>query len=730
MKRFHLSPYSDWWYHTLPDPGSACTMRFDRTRKQGMGVSCEDGDAHCRPGADQLRRAAKKRRTARWRNELDSIGKMLHGREVCTRLPRSVQNRDAEAEPDWTPYAPPDRRAAIVAVIDDGIGFANEAFRNPDGSTRFDYVWLQGAARVEGAPGVRKTDLPFGRELERGEIDDLLVAYGAGGLVDEEALYCAAGLIDRRSEHVQSAAARASHGTGVFYRAAGGPAKDDGAPILMAVALPSQVTQDTTGVFLEYFVILAIERILQRVEWLRKQLGNPQPADCPVAINLSYSLTAGPMDGSTLVDRFVAAKKAALQDTGPQLMLVVPAGNHRLSRTHARLKCGKNRLSEPLTWRVLPDDRTPSFVEIWSEDFTRWKRFGRPSIRCQLTPPGGKPEVAPPNRFNESVDLHVVDGTPWARAYFSWHPRTYDPKERQGRERIVLALLPTVAEAPGQACVPAGDWTIRIWGKEGAEADLHVQRDDTALGYRLRGRQSYFVDGSYEVFDDAGRWEEEDDGKGLVTRKGTLNAMVSRSPIRMIGAYSELEVKALRYSGLGYTEKEVKAAFDRGRTKWPGPDTHRPAAASRVHEGVLVAGTLSGSRAIRNGTSFAAPADVRATVRAWDPRPKQRDVGKQEPNNGDFAPADADGEFAPGDDDGLERVINDGNPRAARGAGGHKPARELAPPKSESRVRQLMASTGIALAAVAIFRILRPGGAMALGVFVSLAILAAVFAAR
>jgi hypothetical protein len=708
MNDFHLSsPYSDWWYHTLAEPGSACTLWFDCTRPEGMGVSCEDGNAHCRPEADQSRAAARERRNVVGEGELDVISKMLHGREVCTRLPHSVRNCEVADEPDWKRY-PDDRKAAmakmgkqaIVAVIDDGIGFANEAFRNPDGSTRFDYVWLQGAARVDGAPGVGRTDLPFGRELERGDIDGLLREHHAGGLVDEEALYCEAGLIDRRSEQLQSATGRASHGTGVLYRAAGRLKDDPGAPILIAVSLPNQVTQDTTGLFLEYFVILAIQRILQRVQWLRQELGCQERNDFPVAINLSYSLTAGPMDGSTLIDRFVAATKEALHVTGPKLMLVVPAGNHRLSRTHARLKCGSDGWSQPLTWRVLPDDRTPSFVEIWSEDTVPWAEEGAPTIHCELTPPGGAPSRAEATRFKTYVDLDQFDGVPGARAYFSWHPQIDDPNE--GRERIVLALLPTVADAPGLPSVPAGDWTIRIKGPKGAEADLHVQRDDTPLGYRLRGRQSYFDDGSYEVFDEAGRWLEEDDGQGLVTRRGTLNAIVSLSPIRMIGASSTLELRPMRYSGLG--DPAEKGA---GRRR-PGPNTHRPAAASRVHEGVRVAGTLSGSAALRSGTSFAAPLDTRVKARMpqnWEIRAKAGDE-------------DDDDWF----DDGPERVITG---REAVDVAPRKREGPTPPPPPKDWVGRVIAAAATPLA---VFVILGTGAAMAPGVIVPLAVLAAILA--
>jgi hypothetical protein len=177
----------------------------------------------------------------------------------------------------------------------------------------------------------------------------------------------------------------------------------------------------------------------------------------------------------------------------------------------------------------------------------------------------------------------------------------------------------------------------------------------------------------------------------------------------MIGASDARTSKALRYSGL--EEPENAGARKAARRRWRRMrwDILRPAAASRVHEGVPVAGTLSGSMALRSGTSFAAPADTRAKAHKpedWDVRAKPGDDDDDDPFGG-----------------GPERVVVD--PRT-RDRPPHEPEEEV----PDGQAGPLLATAAAVLAAaVGVFGISGAGEAMAPGVFVPLAVLAAIFAA-
>ncbi len=579
------SRYSHWWLASLHDAEyrrAVSYLRMTCTPDAGLAVWAEqiDVDAHDKGQRVPLRRARAARAASEMDVRLAATGRLLGLDDwlIATRLPENVVNLEADSVPRWSEgdvLLPPDG-TVFAAVIDDGIGFANENFRDPPGAdglprTRFDYVWLQGA------PADRTQHLPFGREFDRTAIDDLLEAHSAGGTVDEIGLYRSAGLIDFGREEVQSAGARASHGTGVLDRLAGrraGRPVEDNDPVLIGISLPTQITQDTTGTFLEPVVIMAIKRIMERVGWLRQvaeKRGTPR--SYPVLINLSYALTAGPMDGTTPVDRFVAAVHAVQKDAGQNFAFVVPAGNHRQAQTHAQLAL-ERAAPRGVTWRLLPDDRTPSFVEIWTRGSK--EKPGAPTVRCNLLPPGSEdaPAALPEVQFGQYVDLRR-DGRRLARAYYDWYPTSSEGEPERGRERIIVAVPPTVADTPDQEFIPSGDWrlSLSLDAPGPCEVDLHVQRDDTPVGYRLRGRQSHFVDPSYEEYTDAGRSIEDDDGQGDRDPQGHLERVRDRraDPDRRgVSAGRQNPLGSL--FGTGARQASPQAArLRRGRRQRPAP---------------------------------------------------------------------------------------------------------------------------------------------------------------
>ena len=103
----------------------------------------------------------------------------------------------------------------------------------------------------------------------------------------------------------------------------------------------------------------------------------------PVVLNLSLGLTAGPRDGTGLLERFLDALAThASTGLGPVHAVLPTSGNHRTARLRATTASpGQDR-----GWQLPPDDATQTPLEIWGP-----VRPSRPDwpMRIGLTPPGG-----------------------------------------------------------------------------------------------------------------------------------------------------------------------------------------------------------------------------------------------------------------------------------------------------------------------------------------------------
>jgi len=544
-----------------------------------------------------------------------------------------------------TTALPHARDRVIMGVIDDGISFAHERFRSDAFDSRIDYLWLQGAEH-----GGANSDVPFGREFNRDQIEDLFQDNRRGPkgeLLDEDGLYRAAGAMDMGSGAFQSMARRAGHGTAILDLAAGFAAGTDTrdrtfrslpermgvnpeAYDLALVTLPQSVTADTSGTFAEIFIISALVRLLDHIEQRCQRDGQ----DYPVIINLSFGLTAGPKDGSSLLDRFIDQINGARGADRQPIRIVMPAGNHRLSQSHAVLSQPLTADTDPLYWRLLPDDPTPSFLEIWSAPLPS-KPDALP-LSLGLKAPG-ETEFA----FLDGGDLDITyslncDGKFLARAYVQWVPG----RSTTGRLRVTIAVPATVPTPQRRAFVPSGDWQLQIdqSGSKGASVwplDLTIQRDDMIPGFRGGGRQSRFADGAYKTHDLAGRALTEDradrSGKmSYIRRTGTLNSLATARETVVVGGCYADTLSAVGYSGEGSKSSGVR-----------GPDLVAPSSVNRSRGGIRVAGARSGSRIGVEGTSAAAPTLARELAKATRPmseRPRLSGVALLRANLGADSP--------------------------------------------------------------------------------------------
>lgn len=461
----------------------------------------------------------------------------------------------------------------VVGIIDDAIAFAHARFRTIDSMgaqrTRFRGFWQQDVSLVS------RPLSPFGTGwmLESREIDELLQRYTlASGSIDEDALY-------RHIGH-QGVGRRRTHGTHVLDLAAGCDPREVGVdtPGLVGVQLPSQVTRDTSGGTLTPYVFAGLIYIVLQARKDKDSL-------LPVVVNLSYGLSHGPHDGSTLLERAIDSMIVLLDSAGP-LRVVLPAGNGFLNRGHARLVVASGA-PERLTWRVLPDDRTPSFLEVWLPSQSRDPATS--GVRVRVTPPGraSSPWVRPGGRA-------TLETTAGPAATINYDPLV----PRASRARILIDLAPTHSDDRTVPRSPSGNWIVELENNgPPVSVDAWIWRDDTPLGFRVRGRQSRFDDPGYELYQNPGGAPVVTDNASLIKRAGAFNGLATgQHPIVAGGALDSAKTVA-RYSGSGPTCSPLRA----------GPDVIAACDDSPALPGVQASGSRTGSRVLMNGTSTAAP---------------------------------------------------------------------------------------------------------------------------
>lgn len=533
----------------------------------------------------------------------------LLGWEPGQQIPALANPPIEPPEGGWPPGT------VVVGIIDDGIAFAHERFRNADGTTRVECFWRQDGPHDPTSPTVE-----FGSEICKRDhggkpgIDRLLRESTVGGSVDEETLYRRAGLIDFAEpggKH-KAAAWRAAHGTHVLDLAAGAdPAENvDNRPIV-GVQLPTSVVEDTSGAGLEDKLLRGIRYILDRADAMS---GDGDPL--PVVINFSWGTIAGPHDGTSSLE--LGLDREIVRQRKRPLRIVLPSGNSHLSRCHAAVKFPPEVDPDAglveLCWRVQPDDKTPSFLEIWLPHQGA-RPPGSDRIRLSITTPDGVSTALLGETHGTDVTVRN-NGEVICQAAYSFNP----PPKARGLFHVCLqpsARLQPASPPLDDKIAPSGLWKVKLHNVSLGPTDVvhaWIHRDDTVFGYPRRGRQSYFDDPCYKRFDSQGREIEQDDHPEQppchVKRDGLINALATGQQTIVIGGYQRSELRFAKYSAGGpITPPAGSSAAHRD-----GPDAVAVSDDSEVHFGVLAAGSHSGSVVAINGTSVAAPQIARCVA--------------------------------------------------------------------------------------------------------------------
>jgi len=471
----------------------------------------------------------------------------------------------------------------VLSVLDEGLPFLHKQTVAASGQSRCLAVWLQDARARSGQTG----QPPFGRYVHQTEIQTLLDAD-----LHEEDGYRRIGAIDQLMPTPQRLLRQATHGSAVLGLAAG-TAEDK--HLLMGVNFPPTAVQDTSGTLLPFFILLGICFSLQQSQRLAKQLKLAAPArfadvSIPVVINLSYGVLAGPKNGSGILENVMEQLSGMVPKSIPgitTIKFVLPMGNGRQSQTASRL-AGQTR---SLTLRLIPDDKTPSFVEVWA-DGDASETHSKADFMTLTSPHTNKDLLVPRIQFGTYEVLEFECGT---------KVRVYADQRQVGtktRDLLLIAFPPTAGLERAQLARP-GDWLINDISSAPSSVDVFVQRDEALEGLDSGGRQSRFIDESYRRYTVDGFWAMDDleTPNCPVKRQGTVSAFANAKKITRVGSNIEQTGELSVYSAM---------AFPDGKRSQDG-DKRKPVDQSYNTSGLEVAGTRTCARQRLSGTSLAAP---------------------------------------------------------------------------------------------------------------------------
>lgn len=579
------------------------------------------------------------------------------------------------------------KNAIIVGVIDTGVPLHHRRTRmqKDDGTWRSRIVasWQQSA--TFDAATCPNYNLPFGEALTEEDIDALIRRHSDNETrpLDEDAFKREAKLIETTQVlgH-RDLDFRGSHGAHVLDLVAGMDPETTDPELLervriVVVNLPPQFLYGTAGNFLQYYASFALQWIVDVAQALwDENHGNTPHADgfyhFPVAVNLSFGMQAGPKNGQlpyefllrrlVLGDRFTPKQRGgqpapsveanpstpgdAPQSEIPLVRVAMPVGNSNLDRCTARLELLRDQTAW-VPWRVLAQDQTPNFMEIWSDPLVCAEGAGVGPRRDWVKP---YPEaVAPldPAEFRvylETPTGQLIDsGTP-----VDQHVRVF--RARQGdrdgyanvycqlvvyrdlldvlrqRLRLIIALRPSLNIYEPRDTRPeamAGLWRVGLTSSfRNIGMDVNVQSDQSRLLQSRTGLRSYLDHPRYQLFDDQGRLKDSFDydpisgrtgyleaGEGPVRRVGTTNAMASTPYATTIGGYRGVDGKPADYGGTGYLVADTERELRRADVAFPTDD-------GVAHPGLLAAGASDGSVVPFRGTSMASALATRFLVDA------------------------------------------------------------------------------------------------------------------
>ena len=445
----------------------------------------------------------------------------------------------------------------LLAIIDDDINFKHATFADGHGNSRFAITWDQNTNQSRSVKAPR-----FGYTLNGTH----------KSLKSEKQVASHGTMVASLAGGKETPQYRLRHSNLVFNF----PGKSDNASdvTLAGVVLPMRTVADTSGGALAVNVYDALTFLTDP--------RNVAP-DTHLIVNLSFGNMAGPHDGTTLLD---AALRDMLTRRHERLTFLVPAGNSFESQCHSRFELVPDQ-SQLTVWRVLPDDRTPSFLEIWLPKGS--------TAKISLQSPGGtallRSVAAEDTQF-----IYGTDGKPYAAIV-----RSDKPANGENGQMVLLAISPTRADGLGVSA-PHGDWECLVENisRDPLPVRLWVERDNASFGKPTRGRQSYLVDPD-AVRKPGIAYRRQKGTK--ITGYGSLNAMACETTTLVVGGYDLKTADITPESAAGSSDDGVRC-----------PDGVAPSSESPLLPGLLGVAHSGGGMVRMGGTSAATPLATRFLV--------------------------------------------------------------------------------------------------------------------
>ncbi|MBO9398511.1 hypothetical protein J7400_17705 [Shimia sp. R9_2] len=524
--------------------------------------------------------------------------------------------------PENVDYPTIEEGTIIAGIIDIDIAFGHRRFRDKTGRSRILASWQQGADRASGNAGGH---LPFGRDLLSQDINELLISHSANGdltsALDQDSFNQEAGLIAYTRVAGPKGILRSNaHGTHVLGLMGGAdpfenPEFGDRVKLIV-VNLPSPVVYAEGGALLDGYLIYAYNWLAAVFEKIVKK-SNLQLQDVPFVSNISFGKQAGakgdiqgfPATLFEMEDRFRQEKSSTFST-------MLPSGNDNLTRSHAimELKPGSNNIGE-IEWRVVPDDQTSNFLEIWVHDQPLERET--PPIEIDIVPPNTDPKG-----FSRGLPGQVCDLLSGLGRIYCETTRSHRLDRRNFLYQVCLAP-DTVPEILGGGAT-AGKWRIRVknTSSENITVRLMIQTDQSTLPGERITRRSYFDDQKYTLIEWSGRTADTYvyssraerpanlDNRGFILRHGSMNSYAGTNGTATVAGFRFSDGRPAPYSASGLGRRAHLDARGAPTVALPSDDGY-------AHFGVLSDGAYDGSVAAMRGTSFACADATRQVIEAW-----------------------------------------------------------------------------------------------------------------
>lgn len=530
------------------------------------------------------------------------------------------------------------RQLTIIAVIDDAIPFAHRNLRKANGrESRVEYCWLQ-SARAERDAG--SDNVSFGKEFTRNDIDELI-----GDCPDEDTLYSKASAVDAQPQLGVALNRHVSHGSHVMDLAAGFDSSRSETPAeeirIIAVQLPNTIAWDTSGFGKDMYMLAAFHYIFDRADriaeaYYGRDTDGKLNRKVPVVVNFSYGFSGGPHDatvpGYAGIRRGIELEEAinelveARRQTAPTAV-VMPSGNTFSDQLHANLAAKHFEDiggTGTLKWRLQPNDRTPSYLEIWFPDETQPGDFAVTVEQAN----GRRSRILVSAEQRDTGDPMSVVRLPASGDNGSIGQLSVD-LFRHNRWRCLIAVAPTEPEprtahdgsVTRLADASAGIWTItvtRVSGGAPSEPVLcWIQRDADPDLFRSGSRQSYFDMPDHRQFSADGSLVNEDAEGSVIRRFGSISGLVTGRTITVVSGFRGTARNGFQLN-VGIPADYASA----GPFTSQGNFTKAVAVSaltdvSNATPGILAAGTRSGAYGRVVGTSTAAPQVARLLAKKF-----------------------------------------------------------------------------------------------------------------